>query len=83
VYVSEKGTRTVLLYVLKKFCYESAAACGPENYSGWQRNSSFVLGVLHESVHSANFRPVNPGSCSVELNKIIRILCNVSVKMVI
>lgn len=82
VYVSEKGTQTVLLYVLKKICYESAAASSPENYSGWQRNNSFGLSVLHESTDSGNFQPIDPGSCYMELNERIRISCKVTVKIV-
>lgn len=39
--------------------------------------------VLPESVDSTNFRPVNPGSCHMELKKITRISYKVSVKMVI
>lgn len=42
-----------------------------------------MLNVFPESVDSTNFRPVNPGSCYMELNEIIRISCKVSVKMVI
>lgn len=47
------------------------------------REDSFVLGVLHESIDSTNFRPVNPSSFYMELNEIVRISCKVSTKVVI
>lgn len=47
------------------------------------REDSFILSVLRESIDSTNFSPVSPCACYMELNKIVRISCTVSTKVVI